>query len=124
MLTIGRLAERTGVTATALWYYDELGIVSPAARVSGQRRYHEDAVKQVGVVLLLRDVGFTLQEIVTLAHGGSWRRLAKAKLAELEEQASNIAVAVRAIEHALACPAKEPVACPRFWAIVEDRVSQ
>lgn len=124
MFAIGELAERTGVAATALRYYDDLGLVRPAARVGGQRRYDDESVKQVGVVLFLRDVGFTLEEISQMVAGGPWRRLAKAKLVELEEQAANIAAARDAIEHALACPAKEPAACPRFWAIVEERLVQ
>jgi DNA-binding transcriptional MerR regulator len=122
VLAIGDLAERTGVAVTALRYYDELGLVRPAARIAGQRRYDEDAVKQVAIVLLLRDVGFTLEEIGTLVAGGSWRRLAKAKLAELDEQAANISAARVALQHALDCPAREPAACPRFWAIVEERL--
>jgi len=124
VLAIGELAERTGVAITALRYYGELGLVRPAARIGGQRRYDEDAVKQVAIVLLLRDVGFTLQEIGTLVAGGSWRQLAKAKLGELEEQAANISAARVALEHALDCPAKEPAACPRFWAIVEARLGR
>jgi DNA-binding transcriptional MerR regulator len=120
MLTIGELAERTG---TALRYYDELGLVTPAGRASGHRRYDEDAVNQVGVVLLLRDIGFTLEEIGTLVRGASWRKLAKTKLSELKEQAADIAVAVSAIEHSLACPAPALFACQSFWAIVEERVS-
>jgi DNA-binding transcriptional MerR regulator len=122
VLAIGDLAERTGVAITALRYYDELGLVRSAARVGGQRRYDDDAVKQVGVVLLLRDVGFTLEEIGRLVAGGPWRPLIKAKLAELEQQAADIDAARTALEHALRCPAKEPASCPRFWAIVEARV--
>ena len=124
MLAIGDLAVRTGVAITALRYYDELGLVRPAARVGGQRRYDDDAVKQVAIVLLLRDVGFTLGEIGTLVAGGSWRQGAEAKLAELDEQAANIAAARVALQHALDCPAEEPAACPRVWAIVERRASR
>jgi DNA-binding transcriptional MerR regulator len=124
MLAIGDLSERTGVAITALRYYDELGLVRPTTRVGGQRRYDDEAVKQVGVVLFLRDVGFTLTEISRLVAGGPWRSLAKAKLLELEEQAADIEVARDAIEHALACPAKEPAACPKFWAIVEARLER
>ena len=63
MLTIGELAERTGVPTSALRYYDELGLVRPVRREGGQRRYDTEAVRQVGFVLLLRDIGFTLAEI-------------------------------------------------------------
>ena len=63
MLTIGDLSERTGVATSALRYYDELGLVRPTAREGGQRRCGEDAVRQVGIVLLLRELDFTLAEI-------------------------------------------------------------
>jgi DNA-binding transcriptional MerR regulator len=124
MMAIGELAERTGVAATALRYYDDLGLVRPAARVGGQRRYDETAVQAVGVVLFLRDVGFTLEEIRSMVDDSTgWRDMARAKLAELDAAAANIEAARTAIRHALRCPAEEPAACPRFWAIVEDRVS-
>jgi DNA-binding transcriptional MerR regulator len=35
LLSIGELAGRTGVPATTLRYYDELGLVRPAARAAG-----------------------------------------------------------------------------------------
>jgi len=37
-LTIGELARPTGVTTSALRYYDELGLVRPARHVSGHRQ--------------------------------------------------------------------------------------
>jgi DNA-binding transcriptional MerR regulator len=66
VLTIGEVAERAGVATSALRYYDELGLLPPAARVSGRRRYTEDAVARVGAILLLSDVGFTLAEVGTI----------------------------------------------------------
>ena len=122
MLAIGDLAERTGVAITALRYYDELGLVRPAARVGGQRRYDDDAVRQVGVVLFLRDVGFTLEEIGRLVTSGDWRPLVKAKLDQLDEQAAKLDAARSALDHSLRCPAGQPTSCPRFWSIVEERI--
>src|SRR5262245_24841281 len=89
-LTIGELAQRTGLATSALRYYEELGLISPDAPVSGQRRYDASAVDTIGVVLLLRDVGFSLAEIAELftepSDRDEWRASAKAKLAELEER--------------------------------------
>jgi DNA-binding transcriptional MerR regulator len=126
LLSIGELAERTGVAATALRYYDDLGLVRPAARASGRRRYAESAVAEVGVVLFLRDVGFTLGEVATLVKAGSrstsrWKGLVDRKLAELDEQEQRLRVARTALEHASRCPAGHPSRCPRFWAIIEAR---
>ena len=64
-LTIGELASRTGAATSALRYWEKLGLLPAPARVSGQRRYPPSSVKLVGVVLALRNVGFTLREVVT-----------------------------------------------------------
>jgi hypothetical protein len=53
LLSIGELAERTGVARSALRYYDELGLLRPTARESGGRRRHAaSAVAEVSVRLL------------------------------------------------------------------------
>src|SRR5215207_6419712 len=90
-LTIGELAKRTGVATSALRYYEELGLLPAPGRVSGQRRYPKSAVGLVGVILLLRDVGFSLRESKALLASrtqavDSWRSLAHRKLANLDEQ--------------------------------------
>jgi DNA-binding transcriptional MerR regulator len=128
LLTIGEVAERTGVATSALRYYDERGLLRPAARVSGRRRYSESAVVAVGVILLLQEAGFTLDETKRLisSRGRSptaWQRLARAKVRELEEQIIAAKVARTAIEHALACPRDDIVDCPNFWAIVGGRLA-
>jgi DNA-binding transcriptional MerR regulator len=125
LLSIGELAERTGVATTALRYYDELGLVEPATRVSGQRRYPESAVAEVGVILLLREVGFSLTDIASLVAGGerrSWREVIDRKLADLAAQQDRLDAARAALEHARRCPAGEPVHCSRFWSIIEGRL--
>ena len=125
LLSIGELAERTGVATSALRYYDELGLVRPAGRASGRRRYAESAVKDVGAVVFLRDVGFSLAEIGALLAGGergSWREVIDRKLAEVAEQQHRLEVARTALDHARRCPAGEPVRCPRFWSIIEGQL--
>jgi len=123
LLAIGELAERTGVPTTTLRYYDELGLVRPAARPAGQRRYAESAVKDVGVILFFREIGFTLAEIESfLAGEGEGRQeLIEQKLAELAEQQHRIEVARTALEHGQRCPAGEPMKCSRFWSIIDGR---
>jgi DNA-binding transcriptional MerR regulator len=125
VLTIGELAERTGVATTALRYYDELGLVCPVARSGGQRRYDDGAVREVGVVLLLRDLGFTLAEIARM--GGQDGResrddLIRGKIDELDKLVRDAELARVALVHALACPAEDPRTCPKFLAIVDDRL--
>jgi DNA-binding transcriptional MerR regulator len=127
LLSIGELAERTGVAVTALRFYDQLGLVRPQRRSSGQRRYPESAVHAVGVVLFLRDVGFSLAEISELIAAerrtDRWSDLVERKLEALAEQEHRLVVARTALQHARDCPAKDPARCPRFWAIIEARLA-
>ena len=86
-LTIGELAKRTGVATSALRYYEELGLLPAPGRVSDRRRYPESAVGLVGMILLLRDVGFSLRESKALLASRTqavegWRSLAHRKLAD------------------------------------------
>ena len=124
-LSIGELAERTGVATTALRYYDELALVRPADRASGRRRYTTSAVAEVGVIRLLREVGFTLTEIGSLMRAGdraSRHEMVDRKLGELTEQQRRIEVARVVLEHAQACPSGDPLRCPRLQSVVESRL--
>jgi DNA-binding transcriptional MerR regulator len=127
-LLIGELARRAGVTASALRYYEELGLLPPPARVSGQRRYPESAARVVGTILLYSDAGFTLAEQKALMASrqsapGEWSRLARRKLEELDEQIAKAQAARDAIRHGLRCPHRDISQCPNFNAGVTARLA-
>ena len=111
MLTIGEVARRTGVEASALRYYEKQGVLPPARRAGGQRRYDEQAVRKVLVLRFAQQAGFTLSEVKELFHrfdantqmSSRWRTLAHAKLRELDELEQRIVQMRLAIEQGLAC---------------------
>lgn len=84
-------------------------------------------MRAVGLVLLLREVGFTLGEVADLVAAGPraarWSALVERKLAELAEHQRRLQVARTALEHGRACPAVDPSRCPRFWSIIDARLS-
>ncbi|MGD0246807.1 MAG: MerR family DNA-binding transcriptional regulator [Streptosporangiaceae bacterium] len=128
LITIGELARRAGVTASALRYYEELGLLPPPARISGQRRYPGSAARQVAAILLYSDAGFTLAEQKALMASrtgapGEWNRLARHKLAELDEQIARAQAARDAIGHGLRCPHQDITQCPNFNAGVTARLA-
>ncbi|HEY7200700.1 MAG TPA: MerR family transcriptional regulator [Candidatus Dormibacteraeota bacterium] len=128
LLTIGELARRTGVATSALRYYEERGLLPAPARTSGQRRYPESAVVLVGIILLLRDVGFSLAEQRAFMASRAvalddWRRLARRKLVQLDERIAKARTARTAIEHALGCPHEDIVQCPNFIGVVAGRLA-
>jgi len=128
LLTIGELSKRTGVAPSALRYYEELGLMPRALRTSGKRRYEASAVKLVGMILLLRDVGFSLAEMKTLIASRSqsahaWRELHRHKLAELEEHIERARAARVALQHALRCKHEDLLECPNFAVILAARLA-
>lgn len=89
-LTIGDVADRSGLPATTLRYYESIGLVPEPQRSGNQRRYDDDVLDLLAVIRAAREAGFTLDEMRVLLDtigcdgpGPAWRRLAAAKRAEL-----------------------------------------
>ncbi|MDN3359785.1 MerR family transcriptional regulator [Actinomadura sp. DC4] len=63
---ISQLAERTGVPATTLRFYETVGLLSAERSVSGYRLYGQDAVERLRFVGAAKDLGLSLEEIAEL----------------------------------------------------------
>lgn len=63
MLTIGELAERSGVSHSALRFYEAEGLIHAERTEGGQRRYHRDVLRRVGFIRVAQEVGLSLAEI-------------------------------------------------------------
>jgi len=125
LLSIGELAEQTGVATSALRYYEELGLVRPATRTSGRRRYALSAVAEVGVIRFLRDVGFSLSEagaFLASTDRRSRQTIIDRKLVEFAEQQHRLDVARTLLKHGRRCPASEPMHCSRFRTIIDGHL--
>jgi MerR family transcriptional regulator, redox-sensitive transcriptional activator SoxR len=106
--TISEIARRVGLRPSAIRYYEQLGILPPALRRSGQRRYNDADLYKLTVVQRARQTGFTLDEIRELFFGfrtgtpaaKRWRQMSRQKLAELDETVEKIN-AMRDVLHRL-----------------------
>ncbi len=66
-MTIGRLAERSGFTTSALRYYERCGLLAPVARSeTGYRLYDETSEQRLRFIARSKQLGCTLEEIVDL----------------------------------------------------------
>ena len=91
-LTISQVAQQVGLQASAIRYYEQIGLLPPTQRVSGQRRYDTTVLYQLAIIQWARRLGFTLDEIRQLFFGfrnvthasERWQRLSRKKLAELD----------------------------------------
>jgi MerR family transcriptional regulator, redox-sensitive transcriptional activator SoxR len=60
-MKIGELAARAGLNASAIRYYEKSGLLDATHRVSGQRRYPEEAVYRVLLICFASDMGFSVR---------------------------------------------------------------
>jgi DNA-binding transcriptional MerR regulator len=127
LLLIGELAQRTATTDSALRYYEKLGLVRPAERIGGRRRYTPSSVEHVGLVRLCQDAGFTLREIREFLHksrsGRAWRYLAERKIRELDARIADAQRAKQLLQHALDCASPTLFECPNFQAALAARIN-
>ena len=61
-LSIGEVARRAGLNASAIRYYERLGVLPEPERESGRRRYSEETVRRLHVIEVAKRAGFTLDE--------------------------------------------------------------
>jgi len=78
---IGDVAAATGLTPRTIRYYEEVGLVKPAAHVSGaNRRYDDEDLERLKLIKRLREVvGLTLGEIHAFVETEDERRVLKAE---------------------------------------------
>lgn len=66
-LSIGLVARRTGVTVPTVRYYEDIGLLPPAARTeAGQRSYDEAAIRRLIFIRRCRDFGFSIEQVQEL----------------------------------------------------------
>jgi MerR family redox-sensitive transcriptional activator SoxR len=62
-ITITELAKRSGVAASALRYYESLGLISAERTAGNQRRYRRGVIRRVSVIRVARTMGVSLETI-------------------------------------------------------------
>jgi MerR family transcriptional regulator, redox-sensitive transcriptional activator SoxR len=110
-MRIGVLARRTGLNASAIRYYERLGLLDQPHRVGGQRRYSEDIVHRVLLIRFAATMGFSLPEISIFLSGlrddvpvgPRWRKLTGRKLEEVERSIERSLKLRTLLQHLLRC---------------------
>ena len=70
-MRIGEVARQAGVRVSLIRYYEEIGLLAAADRVSGQRRYDETVLRRLAVIDVAQRAGLALDEIRELLEHGN-----------------------------------------------------
>jgi MerR family redox-sensitive transcriptional activator SoxR len=94
-LTIGEVVERTGVSDSALRFYERKKLIHSTRSSGGQRRYRREVLRRIAFIRVAQRVGLSLEEISdALAllpdrrtpHKADWGRLSRAWQERLDER--------------------------------------
>jgi MerR family redox-sensitive transcriptional activator SoxR len=93
-MSIGTVARRAGLQASAIRYYEQAGLIRPTRRVNGRRVYDSSIFESLAIVRLAQDAGFTIAETKRLLTGFDratpaserWRSMAERKLADVTQR--------------------------------------
>ena len=99
LLTVGVLAERSGVAISALHFYERKGLLTSERTEGNQRRYRRDALRRVSFIRVSQRVGIPLADIRTaldsLPDGrtpttADWARLSRLWKTELDARIADL----------------------------------
>jgi len=62
-LTIGALAQRSGVAASALRFYQDRGLIRAERTQAGHRRYSRSTIRRVAFIVFAQKIGLSLEEV-------------------------------------------------------------
>lgn len=97
-ISISQVIQRTGLPASTLRYYEEIGLLRSTGRVAGRRQYDDSVLQRLALIQTGQQAGFSLSEIATLvasiedsaSSDLDWQTLVRRKLQEMDAQLRHI----------------------------------
>ena len=117
-LDITEVAQRSGVAASTLRFYEEKGLIASIGRRGLRRLFAPAVLERLALIALGRATGFSLKEIAFMfAPDGQVhidRHMLTAKAEELDRAISKLNAMRDDLRRAAACPAPSHMECPNF----------
>jgi DNA-binding transcriptional MerR regulator len=123
-LDIAEVALRSGVTASALRFYEEKGLIASVGRRGLRRVFDSGVLERLAFIALGRSAGFSLDEIrLMFTPDGQLRinrQMLAAKSEELDRTIRDLSAMRDSLRHAAACPAPTHMECPTFRGLLRS----
>lgn len=117
-LDIAEVAQRSGVPASTLRFYEEKGLIASIGRRGLRRLFDPGVLERLALIALGRAAGFSLDEIALMfAPDGRPRidrRMLAAQADKLDKTIRKLGAMRDGLRHAAVCPAPSHMECPTF----------
>lgn len=126
-MDIAEVAQRSGVPASTLRYYEEKGLIASTGRHGLRRRFAPDVLDQLALIALGQAAGFSLDEIGSMFAPDRRPRISRpllvAKADEIDATIVRLRAMSRGLRHAAACRAPSHAECPTFQRLLRAAAS-
>jgi len=127
-MKIGQLARSANLNASAIRYYEKMGLLAPPQRHGGQRRYSADILHRVLLIRFASDMGFTLSEVKLFLSalrdntpvGPRWKKLAARKITEVDQTIARSLKLKTLLQGLLRCHCASLQQCVRGLGLSEN----
>jgi len=117
-MDIGEVAQRSGIPASTLRFYEEKGLIASTGRRGLRRLFAPGVIERLALIGLGRTAGFALDEISRMfAPDGQIRidrKMLATKAKELDRTIRKLTAMREGLRHAAACPAPSHMECATF----------
>ena len=120
-LTVGEVAQRSGVAVSALHFYESKGLIRSWRNSGNQRRYGRDVLRRIAVIRVAQRTGISLESIhaafAALPDGrtptdADWHRLSTQWRAELTERIERLTRLRDQLDGCIGCGCLSMSSCP------------
>ena len=126
-IDIAEVAQRSGVPASTLRYYEEKGLIASIGRRGLRRLFDADVLERLSLIALGRAAGFSLDEIASMFSADGRpdidRNMLAAKADELDRTIRKLTALRDGLRHAAQCPAPSHMECSTFRRILRSAAS-
>lgn len=127
-MDIAEVAQRSGVPASTLRFYEEKGLIASVGRRGLRRVFDSGVLERLALIALGRSAGFSLDEIARMfgpdGHPQIDRRMLAAKAEELDGTIRRLGAMRDGLRHAAVCPAPSHMECPTFRRLLRGAASE
>ena len=124
--SIGDAAARFGLDTHVLRHWESVGLLSPARDGAGRRRYANEDLIRMAVIIRSKAAGMSLDQIAVMLDAGARDRhtVLENHVRELDRRMAEMTVSRQMTLHALECRAHDIATCPNFRAGVADLMGE
>ena len=123
-LDIGEVAQRTGMTASALRFYERRGLIQSTGRNGLRRTFDHDVIDRLTFISCAHAAGFTLAQIARLLVASPGDTELRERMAEkarqLDQDIARLTRMRDSLSHAVGCTNTPLIDCPEFKSRIRD----